>query len=82
MHENNTPPLIHHMVFMKDELKLQSNQGKKEREGKRVNTGQRIYYLNINTEGKIPFWQSLFTQRRRVKFQGNSLHQIQELERM
>lgn len=29
MHENNTLSLIQHMVFMKDELKLQSNQGKK-----------------------------------------------------
>jgi len=29
MHENNTLPLIQHMVFMKDELKLQSNHEKK-----------------------------------------------------
>lgn len=31
MHENNTLSLIQHMVFMKDELKLQSNQGKEKR---------------------------------------------------
>lgn len=58
------------------------SRGGEKRKASELTQGQTIYYLNINREGKISFWQSLFTQEQKDKFQGNSLHQIQQLERM